>query len=208
MPGGLGTADELDRQVTLKEDLAAHAGNYEESGITDPRILTGELPEPESLLDRLPEDLKAGAGLYEETGMTEPLEYEARFSRSSQSTFDRITTGHRTDMPSDLRKDPHRMAEFYRAEFANSSSSEEVVASERGMDDPLAPNQSQSQSQSQGSQAYRQNASSPSQLADEVRAKYGRKPSSNSRPRGGLESIPLCEDEEAVEAAKRGSNRQ
>lgn len=35
MPGVRGTADELDRQVTLKEDLAAHAGNYEESGITE-----------------------------------------------------------------------------------------------------------------------------------------------------------------------------
>ncbi len=34
-PGVRGTADELDRQVTLKEDLAAHAGNYEESGITE-----------------------------------------------------------------------------------------------------------------------------------------------------------------------------
>lgn len=148
--------------------------------------------------------------------MTEPLTYEAgaeagagagvdnNNARRNLGSFDRITTGHRTDMPSDLRKDPKRMAEFYKDEFANSSSSEEVVASERGLDDPLALNQAQSP----GSQAYRQNASSSSQQADEVRAKYGRKPSSNARPRGGLESIPLEMDEDVAEAAKRGNNRQ
>jgi hypothetical protein len=187
-----GVASELERQINLKEDVSAHAENYFESGITDPKIITGEFKEDEDLLERLPEDLKAGAGLYEESGVSDPSEFEAprQQQRAGMSFSGRSTTGNRAVIPNDLRRNPQKMAEFFSEEYANSSSSEEVVSVDRSADDPLADRSP--------ANARNPDASS-SELADAVRRKYGRAPSSHARPRGGADAIPQYYNEEGSE---------
>lgn len=60
-------------QPSLEDELAAGSGYFEESGITNPKVVSGKAKqEGRDLLAELPDDLRAGAGLYEESGMTDP----------------------------------------------------------------------------------------------------------------------------------------
>ncbi|RYY33069.1 hypothetical protein EON62_04635 [archaeon] len=62
----------MDVEPTLEQELHAHAGTYEETGITDPAVFKGQAELGRNMLEELPEDLSVAAGCYEETGITDP----------------------------------------------------------------------------------------------------------------------------------------
>jgi len=94
-------------------------------------------------------------------------------------------TGGRIAVPPDVWKDSRKAAEYYQHEFENSSSSEEVVAAERGEDPFLGENAAAAARASNS-------ASAATDKANAARQQMGKSPSAPARPRGGVSSIPAA----------------